>query len=293
MKKFGQMSLLLLLGVVAGSFSCPESRGKKDLDRPTVVSLAPNLTEIVFLLGMGDHLAGVSDHCNYPPAAKSKPRLGGLKNISLEAVISRDPDYIFATRDGNDQVFLDELKQLNYKVYTFEPITMDQVLETVLSVGQILGVESRAELANRELKAKEQLVAGRVAGVKPVPVILAYQRQPLILAGPGTFADDLIKKAGGINLAADSPVPYPRYSLEMVIVKSPQAIIDVTMGELGAADEEARDFWSQWPDLPAVRNGKVAVLDPDLISRPGPRLFDGLIQLAKILHPEKFEEIKK
>ena len=273
--------------------SCREGRsvGKETLS-PRIVSLAPSLTELVFILDMGDHLVGVTDHCNYPPEAKTKPRLGGLKTISLEAVISRNPDIILGTEDGNEQSLLDQLRNLHLRLYTFQPRTLEEVLDTIRSVSKVLGKEGRGQELVKELKAKQALVEKAVAGAKPVPAILVFQHEPLILAGPGTFANDLIQKAGGVNLAADARIPYPRYSLEMLIEKSPEVIIDVSMSEMEGAEKLASQYWSQWPDLPAVKNQKVAVLDSDLVTRPGPRLFLSLVQLAKILHPESFEAKK-
>jgi iron complex transport system substrate-binding protein len=279
---------VVLAAVAVASCRQVKSGQKEQTPHPRIVSLAPNLTEIVFSLGMGDHLVGVTDHCNYPAQVKSKPRLGGLKTISLEAVIAANPDIVLATKDGNEQSLIDEMTRLHLKVLAYQPYDLDQVLETILSVGKELGVEDRGKKIVKELREKEKFVDQSVMNAKPVPAILAYQRQPLILSGPGTFADDLIKKAGGANLAGDAGTQYPRYSMEMIIEKSPQAIVDVSMGNESSAEKQAKDFWSQWPDLPAVKNNRVAVMDPDLITRPGPRLFDGLVELAQILHPECF-----
>lgn len=286
---------LTLLAAAAISPSCrPLKSGEKETETPAprIVSLAPNLTEIVFSLGMGGHLVGVTDHCNYPPAAKTKPRLGGLKTISLEAVLSKNPDIVLATKDGNELALIEEMDRLHLKVLTYQPYNLAGVLETILSISRELGVEDRGRELVKELQAKEGFVKKSLAGAKPVSAVLAYQSQPLILSGPGTFADDMIANAGGINLARDAGVQYPRYSMESLVEKSPQVIIDVSMGNFSGADSQAKEFWSQWPDISAVKNKRVAVMDPDLITRPGPRLFEGLIDLAKILHPESFEAAK-
>ncbi len=285
------ITILILVLLLSGEDSCWKNRGgqKALAPSPRIVSLAPNLTEIVFSLGMGGHLVGVTDHCNYPAEAKTKPRLGGLKNINLEAVLVQEPDLALATKDGNEPGFLDQLAELGVKVKTYQPGNLDQVLETISAVGNDLGAEDRARQIVRELRQKESEVETRLSGAEPVPVFLFFQRSPLISAGPGAFADDLIRKAGGINLAGDAKISYPHYSLEMVIEKAPKVIIDVSMGEVGNAQQEADRYWSQWPDLPAVRDRRVYVLDQDLITRPGPRLFQGLSDLAKILHPERFQ----
>lgn len=284
----------IFLALAGNSLSCRKGLSQdKDLaSSPRIVSLAPNLTEIVFALSMGDHLAGVTDFCDYPPEARTKPRLGGLKNISLEAVLAKNPDIIFATKDGNDLTLIAELQRFGLKVEAYQPRTIDEVLDTILGIGKELGRQNQAEQLVAHLRDQGRFVVNSVAGAKPVSVLLAYQREPLILAGPGTFADDLIKKAGGINIAADAKIPYPIYSMEIVIAKRPEFILDVSMSEPDSVDKAREQFWSRWPDIPAVKNGKVAVMNPDLINRPGPRLFTGLIQMAEILHPERFK-VKK
>jgi len=292
LRDFGKIiAILILLLLLSGLESCRKDHQaqKANVPSPRIVSLAPNLTEIVFALGMGDHLVGVTDHCNYPPEAKTRPRLGGLKNISLESVVAQEPDVVLATEDGNEPGFLDQLTELGLKVKTYQPGNLDQVLETIIAVGEELGKKEQAEILARELKEKQADAQAGLAGAEPVPIFLFFQREPLISAGPGTFANDLIQKAGGINLAGDARIPYPHYSLEKVIEKAPKVIIDVSMGEVGNAQEEANQYWSKWPDLPAVRDQRIYVLDQDLITRPGPRLFQGLLELAKILHPERFQ----
>jgi iron complex transport system substrate-binding protein len=241
---------------------------------------------------MGDHLVGVTNQCNYPPEAATKPKLGGLRTISLEAVISKNPDIIFATKDGNDLTLIEEMTKLGLKVRTYQPKNLEEVLQAISGVGNDLKAESRAEALINQLKAKQESVTKAVVGAKPVTAILVYQREPLILAGQGTFADDLIKKARATNLAGDSRIPYPRYSLEMVIKKSPEVILDVSMTNMGGAQKDAVAYWSQWPDLPAVKNHRIAALNSDLVTRPGPRIFTGLEQIATVLHPEIFE-VKK
>ena len=272
-------------------FGCKEGKTKanEEVAYPRIVSLAPSITEIIFALGMGEHLVGVTDHCNYPALAKTKPKLGGLKTIGLEAVVSKKPDFIFATRDGNEPNLIENLSGLGLKVYSFEPRDLEGVLDTIISIGDLLGAEKRAKSLVNELRDKQKEVEQRLKGADLVSVLLVYQRSPLIVAGSGTFADDLIKRAKGENLAEEAEIPYPIYSLEQIIKKAPEVIIDVSMGTSESAQKEVIEFWSSWKELPAVQNQRIYTLNPDLITRPGPRLFEGLQELAKRIHPERFE----
>ena len=266
-----------------------KTQANDEVAYPRIVSLAPSITEIIFALGIGEHLVGVTDHCNYPALARSKPKLGGLKTIGLEAVVSKKPDFIFATRDGNEPNLLERLSQLGFKVFSFEPRNLEQVLDTIISIGDLLGAEEQAKLLVSELRAKQNEVEQRLETAEVVSVILIYQRSPLIVAGSGTFADDLIKRAKGENLAGKAEIPYPAYSLEEIIKKAPAVIVDVSMGKSQNAQKEVIEFWSSWKELPAVKNQRIYALNPDLITRPGPRLFDGLLELAQKIHPENFK----
>ena len=285
-------ALLMALAFLAGAFSaCSQKQAREEVKArsPRVVSLAPNLTEIVFALGMGDHLVGVTEHCNYPPEAKTKPKLGGLKNINIEAVLAQEPDLVLATRDGNELELLDKLSELGLKVRSYQPENLDQVLDTILEVGIELDRKEQAQKLVADLEKQKQLIEKSVKDAPAVPVFLFFQREPLIAAGAGSFANDLIKKAGGVNLAEDARIPYPHYSLEIVLEKFPEVIIDVSMSEFPGAQAEAERWWGKWRDIPAVKNHRIYVLNSDLITRPGPRLFQGLLELAKILHPERFQ----
>ena len=256
-----------------------------------IVSLAPSTTEILFALGLDREVAGVTDFCAYPPAAASLPRVGGFKGKSLEAIISLSPDLVIGTRDGNEPGLISALQRLGVPVVTVEPATLSGVIESILLIGRAVGHEDRALALNGELISRLNEVKSRVRGSRPVKVLFVYGRNPLVLAGPGTFADDMIRAAGGENVAAGSLIPYPRFSMETVISMAPEVIVEGVMGSegLGSKQAAARSFWSRWDSLPAVRDGRIALLDEDLIARPGPRIFDGLEQLARALHPDRFE----
>ena len=255
-----------------------------------IVSLAPSVTEILFALGLGDRVAGVTDFCDFPAEAQSRPHVGGFKGKSLEAIVGLSPDLVIGTRDGNEEQLFQSLARLRIPVLSVQPAT---VLEAIASMRTIAAAAGRPEAGQRlaaELEARLHALADRVRGAPRPRVLFVYGRDPLVLAGPGTFADDMLHWAGGDNVAADAGLPYPRFSLEAVVARVPEVIVEGAMGSEGAADaaDAARAYWSRWPSLPAVRDGRIALIEEDLISRPGPRLLDGLDLLARALHPERF-----
>ncbi len=281
---------IFLAGLWLCSCSSPQSTRPESVPSPRIVSLAPSLTEIVYALGKQEHLVGVTQHCNYPPSVKTKPKVGGLKNINLELVLSLKPDLVLCTEDGNDLTQLKKLKELGLSLHCFQPANLQEVLESILQIGDLLSAQEQAEKLVKELKDREKKIEQKLKNTQAVKVLVVFQHSPLICAGPGTFASDLVKKAGGINLADDAPLPYPVYNQELVIKKSPEVIIDTAMSSDTQSRSRALKFWSRWEELPAVKNQRIYLLNPDLLTRPGPRLFLGLEQLAQLLHPEVFKE---
>jgi iron complex transport system substrate-binding protein len=253
-----------------------------------IVSLAPSVTETLFALGLAREVVGVTDYCDFPAAARKLPRVGGFKGKSLETIVSLSPDLVVGTRDGNEPGLLRALTRLKVRVLTVQPSTLEGVIESVRTIGAATGREAEAEALAARLQSRLDAVHARVRNARPVPVLFVYGRDPLVLAGPGTFADDMVRWAGGENVAGDAAVPYPRFSMETVLARSPEVIIEGAMGSEGAKAAAARVFWSRWESLPAVRDGRIEIINESLIARPGPRIFDGLELLALALHPELF-----
>jgi len=282
--------LLLLLGaVLALGRRSPQGQASGASARANrIVSLAPSITEILFGLGLKERIVGVTAYCDYPPEAKTLPRVGGFRDFNLEALLALKPDLVLATRDGNLARDLSRLRELGVRVQTFEPSTLEGVLEEIEAIGEETGAEATAVALAAECRKKLALVQERTRGLPRVKVLFVYGEDPLVLAGKGTFADDLIRKAGGINIAGDSSIPYPRFSLEEVLARAPEVIVESAMGTEAETLARARANWSRWPSLPAVREGRIAAIGADLVARPGPRLFEGLIQMAGRLHPQAF-----
>ena len=250
-----------------------------------VVSLAPSITEIVFALGEGHRLKGVTQHCDFPPEAASLPKVGSYVHLDLEKIVALQPDLCLGTRDGNPREVAEKLEALKIPVYTVNPRDLDTVMDTLLEIGGLLHAEQKAQALVGEMRARIEEVKSRVANTKERPtVFFQIGIVPIVSVGGHTFIDELITTAGGRNLAAGS-TPYPRFSKEQVVALEPEVIIITSMTR-GQQFEPVRDEWNQWGNLPAIRNRHVYIVESNLFARPSPRLVEGLELLTRLIHPE-------
>jgi len=252
-----------------------------------LIALAPNLTEILYALGLGDRVVGVTNHCNYPPEASLKPKVGSYIHLNVEQIINLSPDLVIGTVDGNERYVLDLLEQAHIKIFFVNPRDLRQAIETISTVGLVCGLPEKARQISGQLTLRvNRVVEATSAGKRPL-VFLQIHIQPIMTVNRNTVHHDLIHLAGGENMTADEPVTYPRISLEEVIRRKPEVILVSSMEREGRF-EKARQDWLQWTSIPAVQKGRVHLIDSDLIDRPSPRVVDGLEIMAKLLHPEVF-----
>ena len=260
------------------------------LDGPPqrIVSMSPSNTEILFALGLGDRVVGVTDYCDFPPEAMDKAKIGGFSNPDLEKLVALSPDLIVADQIHEKEV-VPELERRNLPVFVMDPRNMDQVLESIVLLGRATGTEAEAARLVEEMKTRIGAVAQKVAGLSPQerPRVLSITwHDPLWTAGKGTWEDQLISMAGGQNLFPDLE-GYKTVDLEMVLNRDPQVIIAASgHGEaLRAPYLWARDE-PRLKGTEALKKGRVYEIDADIVSRPGPRLVEGLEEMLRLLHPE-------
>jgi len=250
-----------------------------------LIALAPNLTEILYALDLGDRVVGVTNHCNYPPEASLKPKVGSYVHLNVEQIINLSPDLVIGTMDGNERYILDLLEQARIKVFFVNPRDVRQTIETLSILGMVCGVPEKARQISDTLTLRVNRVVEAVKGKKRPLVFLQIHIQPIMSVNENTVHHDLLRLAGGDNMTAQEPVTYPRISLEAVIRRKPEVILVSSMEREGRF-EKARQDWLQWTSIPAVQKGRVHLIDSDLIDRPSPRVVDGLEIMAKLLHPE-------
>ena len=288
--KILNLILLVLMGWAIPSWSMTyrDSLGRQVTleSRPErIIPLAPSLTEILYYLGLGENVAGVTDYSYYPSEAKGKPGVGSYIDPNIEKIISLSPDLVIGTKDGNlpGSVYL--LEQVNIPVYVVNPRNVEDAISTIDEIGRLCGVSEKAHKMVVELNKRIETVRNAVASRERPLVFLQINISPIMTVNRNTFHNDLIDLAGGINMTADEPITYPRISIEEVIRKKPDVIIISTMGG-GEEFEKARDEWMKWPSIPAVKNDQVYLIDSDLIDRPSQRIIQGLESIARLIHPE-------
>jgi iron complex transport system substrate-binding protein len=256
-------------------------------DPARIVSLAPSITEMVFSLGKGDRLKGVTQHCDFPPEARSLPKVGSYVRPDLERIVALKPDLCIATKDGNPRDVVESLQALGIPVYVVNPRDLDTVVNTLVEIGELLNAEHKARDLAGEMRARIERVKTRVArAVRRPRVFFQIGVVPIVSVGADTFIHELITTAGGTN-AAEGTTPYPRFSREQVLELSPEVIIITSMTR-GQVFEEVRDEWKKWNRLPAVRDERIFIVESNLFDRPTPRLIEGLELLAGLIHPELF-----
>jgi iron complex transport system substrate-binding protein len=251
-------------------------------DPVRIVSLAPNLTEILYDLGVEHRIAAVTDYCDYPPGAKAKPKIGGFVNPSLETIVSLRPDCVVMTQDGNPRVLERRLKNLGIKTYVFKTTRIKDFPQEVREMGVVLGVGStadrRAHLIEERIRRIEEKAKQRSrVGIQKALFIL--QPTPLIAAGKGTTIDDVFAILGIHNIAATGTTRYPKYSLEEIIRLGPDALF---FGKEPGIEERARPLVLRLDMVDAVRSGKVFFVS-ETIYRLGPRIASSLEEIAACL----------
>lgn len=250
-----------------------------------IVSLAPSITEILFALDLGNKVVGVTDYCDSPQEALDKSKVGGYFMTNLEAIMGQDPDIVFA--DGHDPV-CDQLEELEVTMVVLQPEDIAGIFEDIEMVGEITDKEKEAEELVAEIEGRIDAVTTKTAEVERPTVfyvIDASEPSKPWTAGEGSFVDALIDLAGGTNIAATSG-EWTQFSLEVLVSTDPDLIIvDASHGEALIPD-----FGSitGWKEMSAVKSGEIHLIDGNLTSRPGPRIIDGLEEMARIIHPELF-----
>ena len=274
-----------------------------DLDRTVtvskipqrIVSLSPSNTEILFALDLGDKVVGVTDFCDYPEALLAKIDAGKIKRVgapwpsfSLETIVSLDPDLVFAVGETVPD-YVNDLEGLGIPVVILQPHDVDDILQDIELVGEITGKENEAAELIDDMEAHMVSTCTITSSANTTPTVFyeldAFNPALPWTAGSGTFVDILITLAAGENIAS-AVEGWTTFSLEDLISSDPDMIILGDYPWVSPEDVMAREGWGT---LRAIQNGSIYPINVDLVSRAGPRIFDGLEELAKIIHPELFE----
>lgn len=245
------------------------------------VSLAPNLTEIVFAVGAGSRLVGVTTYCDYPAQAKEIRKIGDTINPNIETIIALKPQIVLVSTASQIENFTNQLEAQNIAVFVTNPNSLEDIYKSVLKIGEIFGANEKARAVVASLEKRVADVQARTNDAEKVKIFLQISKESLYTIGKDSFLTDLIRRAGGASVTADVASAYPKISRETALVLNPDAIIL-------SDSEDNREPNDVFKNSTAVKNGRVFRIDADLLARPGPRIVDGFEQMARALHPERF-----
>lgn len=248
-----------------------------------IVSLAPSVTEILFAIGAGAQVVGVTQFCDFPPEAVQKPKVG-YANPNLESLVALQPDLIISPQEFVKPDVLGKLEQLKIPVFILADRSIEDIFSHIQTLGRMLDHSTEAVALGMDLRQQIARIKTQAQGQPPVRVLYVLNSQPLITVGPGSFIDQLIGLVGGVNIAAKSATPYPRLSMEAVLQEDPEVLV-FPIGKAEGISENEQQAWRQWTTLTAVKQGRLRQIPADLLNRPGPRIGKGLELLASILHP--------
>jgi iron complex transport system substrate-binding protein len=257
-----------------------------------IVSLAPNLTETLFALGVGDRVVGVTDYCDYPLEATTREHVGGPVTPNLEKIAQLRPDLVFVTRSGGNRLStVSSLETLGIAVFATDPHSVDELIASTERLGELAGAADQGRQVADALRARLDAVAQRLSGSTPRRVLLVVWIEPLITVGRDTFIADALRRAGAENVIQTAQ-DWPNASLEEVARRQPEYLIFAS-DHSEESDRQIANLGGLpgWKDLEAVRNKHIIVLS-EAIARPAPRLVDVIEQLARELHPERFAPVE-
>jgi iron complex transport system substrate-binding protein len=278
---------LLLVAPAASAFTVRDMLGHEvRLPAPPgrVISLVPSATEIIFALGGDGRLVGVTDFCDWPPAARAKPSVGGMVAPSLETIVALRPDVVVATDEGNSQETFDQLARLRIPLYVVRAHRLDDVRAVISGLGALTGRAATVPSLVEGLGARVRRVVDAVRARGRPRVLYVLWPEPVITPGRDSLVTELIDLAGGSSVTAMLGGAYPRLGLEAVVAEKPEVIVLARHG--GDETPTLRATWARLASVPAIRAGRIQSVDGALVHRYGPRVADGLELLARAIHPE-------
>jgi len=279
------MRLLISLALSAVALAAAPQR---------IVSASPAITETLFALGLGDRVAGVTDYCNYPPEATKKPKIGGYLRPSLETILALRPDLVIAERSPANLVA--QLARLKITAVEVEYKTLPDILASIEKIASAAGVAERGVALRNSISVRIDEIRNRVKPYPRTKVMFVVGRTAgtltgLIVVGKGSYLNELMEAGGGMNAFAGATGAYPKVTMEEVLARDPDVILDrADMGNQSVATAAQKlavvNLWRTYPMLKAVKQQRIVIMVPDIFFVPGPRIVDAAQAFAKMLHPE-------
>jgi iron complex transport system substrate-binding protein len=250
-----------------------------------IVSLAPSLTEILFLIGADSSIVGVTDYCDYPDAAKRKAKIGGMLNPNIERILALQPDLVLMSGSGNMRSDFEKLTSAGTPVFVSHPRSIDGVFKSIVDIGELTGRRRTADSVVALLQIRRESLVRQAAAKKKETVLMILSLNPLVAIGPKTFLNELVTLANGQNIVRDSSTAYPVLSREEILRRQPGVI--VATNDIVRSIDDILSPYPEWKSLTAIRNKRVAIVDASIVSRPGPRIIDGLEAIIHAIHGDR------
>ena len=251
-----------------------------------IISLAPSHTEILYALGLGDKIVGVTAFCDYPAEALELEKVGDYMGINFEKIIELEPDLIVnygQLDDDASKIYSDA----GIPVLSFLPESIDEVINTIKQIATATDTVEEGDALVKSMEDHRDEIVAKVQTVDTVKVFYEIWHDPLMAAGAGSFMDSLINLANGTNVASDAEGAYPSYDIEQLVENDPEVYL--TANDLPDKTVESISARPGYEDISAIKNGDIHILDGNISSRPGPRIVEGLELVARAIHPEVFE----
>lgn len=259
-----------------------------------IVSTAPSSTETLYAMGLGDRVVGVSQYSHYPPDARRKPQVGSYIRPDIETILSLRPDLVVIQKVPGQ--LRQQLERVGLRVVEVDHGNLEQTLDSFLVIGRAADATTAAQALVKRTRDRLDEIRRKTAKPPKRSALFIVGRTPqriagMVAVGKGSYLNDLFEIAGGANVFADALVAYPKVSLEEVLARNPDVILD--MGDMsdteGVSEEHKRSvvaLWKQYPSLRAVREHRVFAVASDIYVVPGPRMVDAAEAFARMLHPE-------
>jgi len=260
-------------------------------NRDRIVSLAPDITEILFALGLDEKIAAVSSDSDYPPQAAQKNKVGTFWQPNIEAVIASRPDLVITQWFEQQKAAADSLSRLGYPVLILKMEKIEELFTAIQKIADAARCPQAADKLLNDIRNRLSAIQSKCNSAKKVKVLWVVQNEPLRIAGRDTFINEMIELAGGENAVGTTMQQYPHIGTEELLAGAAEVIIQSAMKTDNIEKEQraAENFWGRWPGLPAVKNKRIYVVNGDPILRLGPRLPQGAEIIARCLHPDIFK----
>lgn len=257
-----------------------------------IVSMAPNVTEILFALGLDEKIIAVSNSCDYPANAAENRKIISYWNPNAETIIAVKPDLVIGLAFAQQKNVADILKRLQLNVLTLNIEKIEDLFTAILKIGDITNRSQKAAKLNSRIKNQIELMQAKLNSIRKLKVLWVIQAEPLRVAGRDTFVNELMELAGGENTVGQTFQQYPPIATEQLLACGAEVIIQSAMGKTNIEDQQrnAEAFWEKYPNIPAVKNNRIYVVDSDTVLRLGPRLPKGIEMITRYLHPDIFEK---